>query len=136
MHALPCLLLCFCVGASGATIAEKTAGMKKLDGFYPVYWDGKGGNLLLEIERLGEEFLYYTSLAAGLGSNDVGLDRNQIGRERLMRFDRVGPKVLLVDSSLKFRAVCDDVAERRAVTDAFATSTHWGLPSSPRKVGG
>ncbi|MBI2686717.1 MAG: zinc-dependent metalloprotease [Acidobacteria bacterium] len=102
--------------------------MKRLNGFYPLYWDEKGGNLFLEIEQWGEEFLYYTSLAAGLGSNDVGLDRNQVGRERLMRFDRVGPKVLLVEKNVKFRANSDNPAERRAVEDAFAASTHWGFP--------
>jgi len=115
------------VGANGATIAEKTTGMKKLNGFYPLYWDEKGGNLFLEIERVGEEFLFYTSLAAGLGSNDVGLDRGQVGQERLVRFDRAGPKVLLVERNLKFRAISSDAAERRAVTDAFAESTHWGF---------
>lgn len=115
------------VGANGATIAEKTTGMKKLNGFYPLYWDEKGGNLFLEIERVGEEFLFYTSLAAGLGSNDVGLDRGQVGQERLVRFDRAGPKVLLVERNLKFRAISNDAAERRAVTDAFAESTHWGF---------
>ena len=121
------LYLVFCLAANGVTITEKTAGMKKLNGFYPLYWDEKAGNLFLEIERPGEEFLFYTSLAAGLGSNDVGLDRNQIGQDRLMRFDRVGPKVLLVERNLKFRALSNDPAERRAVTDAFAASTHWGF---------
>lgn len=121
------LLFCAGVAAHGATIAEKTAGMKKLNGFYPLYWDEKGGNLFLEIERVGEEFLFYTSLAAGLGSNDIGLDRGQIGQERLMRFERVGPKILLVERNLKFRAISNDAAERDAVTGAFAASTHWGF---------
>ena len=72
------LYLAFCLAATGVTITEKTAGMKKRNGFYPLYWDERAGNLFLEIERPGEEFLFYTSLAAGLGSNDVGLDRNQL----------------------------------------------------------
>jgi hypothetical protein len=120
-------MVCLCAGANGATIAEKTAGMKKLNGLYPLYWDEKGGNLFLEIERMGEEFLYFTSLAAGLGSNDVGLDRNQIGTERILRFERTGPKVLLVERNLRFRAISSDGAERRAVEEAFAASTHWGF---------
>src|SRR6187401_2184159 len=107
------LYLLFCAGLAihGATIAEKTAGMKKLNGYFPLYWDEKGGNLFLEIERVGEEFLFYTSLADGLGSNDVGLDRGQVGQERLMRFERVGPKVLLVERNLKFRAISNNAAE-------------------------
>jgi hypothetical protein len=127
MRLLTILLLTLAGAADGATIAEKTAGFRKLNGFYPLYWDEKGGNLFLEIERVGEEFLFYTSLAAGLGSNDIGLDRNQLGSERLMRFERVGPKVLLVERNLRFRAVSPDPAERHAVADAFAASTHWGF---------
>jgi len=129
------LILCAGLAAHGATIAEKTAGMKKLSGFFPLYWDEKAGNLFLEIERMGEEFLFYTSLAAGLGSNDVGLDRGQIGQERLMRFDRVGPKVLLVERNMKFRAVSDNAAERDAVTGAFAASTHWGFTVAAEEAG-
>jgi len=120
-----CLFLHF--ASPAATIAEKTAGMRKMPGFFPLYWDAKAGNLFLEIERMGEEFLYYTSLAGGLGSNDVGLDRNQIGQERILRFDRVGPKILLVEKNLRYRANTADAAERRAVEDAFAQSTHWGF---------
>ena len=37
--------------------------MKARIGFYPLYWDEKGGNLFLEIERVREEFRFYTSLA-------------------------------------------------------------------------
>ncbi len=110
-----------------ATIAEKTTGMRKMPGFFPLYWDAQAGNLFLEIERLGDEFLFYTSLAGGLGSNDVGLDRNQIGQERILRFDRVGPKILLIEKNLRYRANTADLAERRAVDDAFASSTHWGF---------
>jgi len=127
MRAFLYLLFLAALASDAATIAEKTTGMKKLNGFYPLYWDEKGGNLFLEIERVGEDFLFYTSLAAGLGSNDVGLDRNQVGRERIMRFERVGPKILLVEQNLKFRALSNDAAERRAVADAFASSTHWGF---------
>jgi len=135
MRALPTLLLCVVFGANGATIAEKTAGMTKLNGFYPLYWDGKGGNLFLEIERMGEEFLFYTSLGSGLGSNDIGLDRAQVGGERLLRFERVGPKILLTEQNLRFRALSNDPAERKAVTDAFATSTQWGFPVAAEEGG-
>src|SRR6266478_5640825 len=58
-----------------STIEERTSGMQKLDGYFPVYWDDRTGNLWLEIPRLDADFLYATGLAAGLGSNDIGLDR-------------------------------------------------------------
>jgi hypothetical protein len=127
MRVLTALFLLMNGILSAATIAEKTTGMRKLPGFFPLYWDAKAGNLFLEIERMGEEFLFYTSLAGGLGSNDVGLDRNQLGQERILRFERVGPKILLVEKNLRYRALTADVAERRAVEDAFASSTHWGF---------
>src|SRR6266849_9543208 len=78
------------------SIEERTTGMQKLDGYFPVYWEERTGNLWLEIPRLDTEFLYTTGLAAGLGSNDIGLDRGQEGGGRLVSFQRVGPKVLLV----------------------------------------
>lgn len=135
MRVLIVLLCGLAAALQGATISEKTQGMKKLDGFLPLYWEEKGGNLFLEIGKTGEEFLFYTSLTGGLGSNDVGLDRNQVGDERLLRFERVGPKVLLVERNLKFRANSPDAAERMAVADAFAASTHWGFPVAAEEGG-
>src|SRR5258705_13299453 len=78
-------------GARPPAIEERTAGMQKLDGYFPIYWDERGGNLWLEIPRFNSEFLYTTGLAAGLGSNDIGLDRGQEGGGRLVTFERVGP---------------------------------------------
>ncbi|HWW82504.1 MAG TPA: hypothetical protein VNZ26_02815, partial [Vicinamibacterales bacterium] len=59
------------------TIEERTTGMQKLDGYFPLYWDERAGSLWLEIPRFDAEFLYTTGLSAGLGSNDIGLDRGQ-----------------------------------------------------------
>ena len=73
--------------ARTATIEERTAGLQKLDGYFPLYWDEKAGNLLLEIPRFDTPFLYSTGLAAGLGSNDIGLDRGMGGQGRLVTFD-------------------------------------------------
>jgi hypothetical protein len=109
------------------SIAEKTEGMEPRDGFFPLYWDAAEGKLWLEIPRLDEDFLYVHALPAGLGSNDVGLDRGQLGGERVVRFERVGPKVLLVEPNLRYRATTDNPAERRAVEDAFAPAVVWGF---------
>ena len=72
--------------ASGppTSIEARTSGMQKLDGYFPLYWDERTGNLLLEIPRFDTDFLYTTGLAAGLGSNDIGLDRGQEGQGRLV----------------------------------------------------
>ncbi len=109
------------------SIAERTDGFRKLDGFYPLYWDDATGTLYLEIPRLNEDVLYVTGLSAGLGSNDIGLDRAQLGAERLVHFERVGTKILMVQPNLDYRAVSNNADERRAVEDAFAKSIIWGF---------
>ena len=108
-------------------IAEKTKGLDRLDGLLPLYPDPRTGKLWLEIPRLGEEMIYVVSLPAGVGSNDIGLDRGQLGGERIVRFERAGPKVMLVQPNQAFRAVSDNPDERRAVEDAFARSVLWGF---------
>ena len=109
------------------SIEEKTAGMQKLDGFFPLYWDEAAGTLWMEIARLDTEVLYFEGLQAGLGSNDIGLDRGQGGDSMVVAFHRVGPKVLMVQPNYRFRASSDNQAERRAVEEAFSTSAHWGF---------
>ena len=59
------------------TIDERTAGMRKIDGYFPMYWDDRTGNLFLEISRFDSDLLFTTGLAAGLGSNDIGFDRGR-----------------------------------------------------------
>jgi hypothetical protein len=109
------------------TLTEKVAGMEKFPGFFPFYWDAKAGKLWLEIDKWNTEFLYVESLPSGIGSNDIGLDRGQLGNSDIVRFDRVGPKVLLVAPNYRFRATTNNPDERRAVKDAFAESTLWGF---------
>jgi hypothetical protein len=109
------------------SVAERTDGFQKLDGFYPLYWDEASGTLYLEIPKLNQEVLYVSGLSAGLGSNDIGLDRAQIGGQKLVRFERVGTKVLMVQPNYSYRAVSNNAAERKAVEDAFAKSILWGF---------
>jgi len=113
--------------AKTPTIEEKTSRMQKLDGFFPMYWDEAAGTLWLEIPKLDAEVLYITGLPAGIGSNDIGLDRGQLGATRIVRFRRVGPKVLMVQPNYRFRATSGSPDERRAVEDSFATSILWGF---------
>ena len=110
-----------------STIAEKTAGAQKLPGYFNLYWDAKQGKLWLEIDKWSSEFLYQSGLPAGIGSNDIGLDRGQLGATRIVRFERSGPKVLLIQENFDYRAVSKDPDERRAVHDSFAESALWGF---------
>src|SRR5271155_5061782 len=117
------------------TIAEKTAGAQKLPGYFNLYWDAKQGKLWLEIDKWNTEFLYQSGLPAGVGSNDIGLDRGQLGETAIVRFERTGPKVLLIQENLAFRAVTSDDDERRAVHDSFAESALWGFTVAAEENG-
>lgn len=109
------------------TIESKTEGMEKFDGFMPVYWDAKAGTMWLEIARWNDEILHYTSLPAGLGQNDLGLNRGDLSGEHVVVFKRVGPKVLMQEPNYRYRAVSDDPLERKSVDDGFPTSVLWGF---------
>ena len=109
------------------TIESKTAGLKKFPGYFEFYLDEKQDKVLLLIDKLDTEFMYVESITAAVGSNDIGLDRNQLGRDRVVKFERRGPKVLLTEINLSFRALTDNVAERKAVEESFAQSVLWGF---------
>lgn len=133
------LLLFVCFWTTQAqkpqTITEKVAGMEKFPGFFPFYWDAKTGKIWLEIDKWNTEFLYVESLPAGIGSNDIGLDRGQLGDSSIVRFDRTGPRVLLVAPNYSFRATSNNPDERLAVKDAFAESTLWGFEVAAEEGG-
>ncbi|HEX8171730.1 MAG TPA: zinc-dependent metalloprotease [Thermoanaerobaculia bacterium] len=143
-HALPALLLLAACAASTATTktstsaapaaqpptqtsAQTAAQPERFEGFVPLQWDAANGKLLMEITRFGEEMIYQVSLAGGVGSNPIGLDRNQLGATHIVRFERIGPRVLMIEPNYAFRALSDDPAERRAVTDSFAQSVLAGF---------
>ncbi|TVR28470.1 MAG: DUF5117 domain-containing protein [Balneolaceae bacterium] len=109
------------------TIAEKTAGMEKYEGFFNFWWDDDTGKIWLEIDKLDEEFIYVNSLAAGVGSNDIGLDRSQLGNTRIVKFTRVGPKVLMIQPNYGFRATSGVELEEKSVDEAFAQSVLFGF---------
>src|SRR5580658_1747409 len=113
--------------ATPATIGEKTKEMTAMPGYFPMFYDAKTGRVFLEVSRWNADFLYVNSLPAGVGSNDIGLDRGQIGGSMVVRFQRFGPKVLLVEPNQNYRAVTNDAQERRAVEESFAQSVIWGL---------
>ncbi len=110
-----------------SSIEDKTKDFKKYEGFLNFYWDENAGKIWLEIDKLDAELLYVTSLPAGLGSNDIGLDRGLLGGTRIIKFNKVGRKVLMIQPNYDYRAVTSDAAERRAVEQSFAQSAIWGF---------
>jgi uncharacterized protein DUF4953/uncharacterized protein DUF5117 len=109
------------------SIDERVAGMQKLDGYVPLYWDARSGSLWMEINKFDTELLYANGLTAGLGSNDIGLDRGAGGGGRIVKFQRIGPRVMMVQPNYTFRAISENAEERKAVEDAFAKSVIWGF---------
>ncbi len=107
--------------------SEPAASYERLDGFIDLYWDEDGGRLLIAVESIDEPFIYQSSLPRGVGSNDLGLDRGQLGQNRIVRFVRSGPRILLVQDNLGYRAMSADSDERQAVSESFARSVVWGF---------
>jgi hypothetical protein len=108
-------------------ISQKTDDMQKYPGYFNFYREKKAGTIWLEIDKWDTEFLYLISLPAGVGSNDIGLDRGQLGNRRVVKFRRIGPKVLLIQPNYSYRAISPNPAEEQAVEEAFAQSVLWGF---------
>ncbi|WP_335902390.1 zinc-dependent metalloprotease [Shewanella algae] len=102
-------------------ISEST----QAEGFINLFYDAKAGQLYLEPSKLNQPMLLLSSLPHGAGSNDIGLDRGQLGHTRMVQFERQGPYILLKQLNTRFRADTDDQAEQRAVHEAFAESVLW-----------
>ena len=103
------------------------SNLTKKEGFINYYWDESKGKIYIEIEKLGQELIYVNYLSAGLGSNDIGLDRGQIGGTRIIKFIKMGPKILMVQPNYRYRALSSNQEEIKAVEDAFAKSTLWSF---------
>lgn len=128
------LLLIFCLGfyCINPTFSQSIdkSKLSKKEGFITFYTDEDKGKIYLEIDKLDHEFLYVNSMPAGIGSNDIGLDRGQLGRTRIVEFRKAGNKLLLVHKNYDFRAFSDNPAEVKSVQDAFAESVLWGFEIS------
>ncbi len=120
------ILLYFSIVTSfGQTTLNKDS-FQKYEGFFTFYFDAKNNKVFLEVDQLDTDFLYVYSLSSGIGSNDIGLDRGQIGNEQLVYFKKSGNKLLLVQPNLKFRANTSNALERKSVQQAFAHSVLFG----------
>ena len=113
--------------AQPGSIAKVTEGAQRQDGFFPLYWNASRGKLYIEIPRFGEEFLYLTSLATGVGIAGLDLDRGMISDEYLARFERNGSRAMLVLQHPRFRSSNPNPAHQRSVQESFPTSAVAGL---------
>src|SRR5579863_5007162 len=106
-----------------ASIAAVTQNLKRFDGFYPFYYDDKSGKVYLEIDRWGQEFLYFSSLPEGIGNG--GAERGQASAV-IAKFIRMGSKIFLLQPDYEHRAVNGSADEKRDVADGFSQSVLYG----------
>ena len=108
--------------AQTPSIKEKTKDLTVTEGFFDYYLDEDNDKLWLKVDKLNFEFLYANYLAAGVGSNDIGLDRSQQGGERIVYFEKRGPKLFMIQPNLNYIAQSDNELEKKSVREAFASS--------------
>lgn len=99
----------------------------KYEGYFTFYYDESSDKIYLEVDKLNTQFLYVNSLSEGIGSNDIGLDRGQLGGERVVFFKKVGNKLLLIQPNQDYRAITDNLEEKKSVEQAFAKSVLQGF---------
>lgn len=121
-------LMAISLGTRAEDAVDPLANTTREPGFVDVYRNGHSGRVIIGVHELDVPFLLVTSLPGGLGSNDIGLDRGQVGKQYLARFKRVGQRLLLVADNTRFVADSADADERQAATDAFAPSVLWAAP--------
>ncbi|WP_158298697.1 zinc-dependent metalloprotease [Sphingomonas psychrotolerans] len=93
----------------------------------PFWFDSKAGKLLIEVPLFGQDILYYVSAASGGGSVELPLDRG-ILESAVIRFERVGGRVLVNQVNTDYRSLEGDAAHARGVADSFPTSVIASLP--------
>lgn len=108
------------VALAGAAAAQEAA-------YAPVSIEAAKGRVLLTVPALDTDVLYYTSLASGGGSVELPLDRG-IMDSAVIRFRRVGNRVLVEEQNLAFRSLTGDAAHKAGVAASFPTSTLASLP--------
>ena len=130
------LLFCFvCINIQLQAQVLDKKDLKSYDGFFDFYYEESTDKIYLKVEKLNDEFLYINSLASGIGSNDIGLDRGQLGNERLVYFKKAGNKLLLIQPNLKYRANTDNKLEKKSIEQAFAKSVLFGFKILSEKEG-
>ncbi len=136
----PALLLASVSAPAGPAIAAEPpsapaeAALPRTEGFIPFLWDASKGRVLLEISAFDEDILYYVSAASGGGSVELPFDRGIVDTQ-VIRFQRVGGRVLVVARNTDYRAPLGDAAQQEGVADSFPTSLLASLPVQSDKGG-
>ena len=105
-----------------AQFFKDNKNITRYEGYFTFYYDEGNDKIFLEIENLDQEFLYVNALSEGIGSNDIGLDRGQLGNTRVVKFIKAGNKLLLIQPNQYYRAITNNIEEKKSVEQAFAKS--------------
>lgn len=128
---IPLIILFLFFGNAIITAQQSTdnSATQNFSGFFNFQYDNTKGTITLEVpkSKLEQEFLYVHSLRTGLGSNDIGIDRGQLGDQAVVKFIKSGNKLLLLQPNLKYRAETDNAQERKSISEAFARSVLFGF---------
>src|SRR5580693_8959528 len=102
--------------------------MERREGFIPLLWDASQGKLFFELSQFDSDVLYYTEIAKGSGSGSVGFEWAGGGEGGVIQFQRVGPKVLVVQKNTRFRAGSGGPGLEQGVDESFPDSIIASLP--------
>ena len=116
-------------------VSDFTDGMQRQSGYFDFYYDDQSDKVYLAVDKLDVEFLFQSSLPQGVGSNDIGLDRGQLGSTRIVRFERYGNKILLKQLNTDYRASSSNQAEKASIDEAFADSVIAGFTAEAQSNG-
>jgi hypothetical protein len=121
------LLFVFMQQASFSQFFKDNKKVTKYEGYFNFYYDSSNDKIYLEISKLESEFLYVNALSEGVGSNDIGLDRGKLGGGAVVFFRKAGNKILLIQPNQDYRALTDNVEEKKSIKEAFAKSVLHGF---------
>ncbi|MFN4185055.1 MAG: zinc-dependent metalloprotease [Hyphomonas sp.] len=130
-----------CLALTGPALAQTKAeppasydaqikGLEARPGFLDLYVDAASGKVFAALPAPDEDgisvrFIYSTGLTAGLGSNPIGLDRGNASSGDILRFRKIGDKVVAEAENWKYRATSGRSDEERSVRQSFASSFLW-----------
>lgn len=109
------------------SVADFTKNLQHQTGFFDFYYQIEQDKIFLKIDKFDQPFLFLSSMPQGIGSNDIGLDRGQLGDTRLVKFERYGNKVLLKQLNTQYRVSSSNIAEQISIDEAFADSVIAGF---------
>lgn len=90
MKKLVLYLILILASSSSFSQVLKDKNVQTDKGFFNFFYEEKQDKIYLEVDKLEQAFLYVNILASSVGSNDIDLDRGQLGCTRLIRFIKAG----------------------------------------------